>query len=163
VIAARPAEARRASVTRPADRVARLATGDATPMRERTTPMTMKTLRTALLCGGLCVAAAAAFAQAAEPSYKADPDVYKVIFEDANFRVIAVDRKKGVHDKLHSHSLPSIVYNVTDCKTKLYAADGKSVERDAKAGTADAAPVTPGHSAENIGTADCKQLLVEKK
>ena len=29
-----------------------------------------------------------ASAQTAEPSFKADPSVYKVIFEDANFRVI---------------------------------------------------------------------------
>jgi hypothetical protein len=125
--------------------------------------MTMKAFQTALLCGGLCVAATAAFAQSAEPSYKADPDVYKVIFEDANFRVIASDRKKGVKDKLHSHPLPSTVYNVTDCKTRLATPDGKSVERDSKAGTASAAPVTPGHTAENIGTVDCKQILVEKK
>jgi hypothetical protein len=130
---------------------------------ERTPPMTTKALQTALLCGVLSLAATAAFAQSAEPSYKADPDVYKVIFEDANFRVIAVDRKKGVHDKLHAHPLPSVVYNVTDCKTRLATPDGKSVDRDAKAGTADAAPVTPGHTAENIGAADCKQILVEKK
>jgi hypothetical protein len=125
--------------------------------------MSTKALQTAFLCGALSVAATAAFAQSIEPSYKADPDVYKVIFEDANFRVIAVDRKKGVHDKQHAHPLPSIVYNVTDCKTKLYGAGGKTADRDAKAGSAVAAPVTPGHSAENIGPADCKQIIVEKK
>jgi hypothetical protein len=125
--------------------------------------MTMKMLQAALLCGVIGLATTPAFAQSVEPSYKADPDVYKVIFEDANFRVIAVDRKKGVHDKQHAHPLPSIVYNVTDCKTKLYGGDGKTVERDEKAGTATAAPVTPGHSAENVGAADCKQILVEKK
>lgn len=31
----------------------------------------------------------AAAAQNAAPSYQADPDVYKVVFEDQNFRVIA--------------------------------------------------------------------------
>lgn len=41
-----------------------------------------------------------AVAQATSPpSYQADPDVYKVIFEDQNFRVIKSTRKKGVHDK----------------------------------------------------------------
>ena len=125
--------------------------------------MSVRVLPTALLGCVLAVAATAAFAQSAEASYKADPDVYKVIFEDANFRVIAVDRKKGVKDKLHAHPLPSIVYNVTDCKTRLATPDGKSVDRDGKAGTADAAPVTPGHTAENIAASDCKQVLVEKK
>jgi hypothetical protein len=104
-----------------------------------------------------------AFAQAAEPSYKGDPDVYQVIFEDANFRVIESTRKKGVHDKVHGHPLPSIVYNITDCTTKQYSPDGKSSEATAKAGTARALAVIPSHSAENTGAADCKQLFVEKK
>ena len=124
--------------------------------------MTTKAFRAALLCGGLCIAATAAFAQSTEPSYKADPDVYKVIFEDANFRVIAVDRKKGVKDKMHSHLSPSVIYHVTDCKTKLSTADGKTRENDSKAGTAGAVPVTPAHAAENLGN-DCKQVIVEKK
>lgn len=125
--------------------------------------MTKRVLQTGLLCAALGAATTGAFAQTVEPSYKADPDVYKVIFEDANFRVIAVDRKKGVHDKMHSHPLPSVIYNVTDCKTKLSTPDGKSVDRDSKAGTAGPAPVIAAHSAENIGAADCKQILVEKK
>jgi hypothetical protein len=104
-----------------------------------------------------------AVAQTAEPSFKGDPSVYKVIFEDANFRVIEANRKKGVHDKVHGHPMPSVVYNVTDCKTKQYAADGKTSEREAKAGTATAVPVIASHSAENTGDADCKQIFVEKK
>ena len=65
-----------------------------------------------------CMAATAAFAQTAPPTYQGDPDVYKVIFEDQNFRVIAVTRKKGVHDKAHGHPVPSIVYNITDCAVR---------------------------------------------
>ncbi len=105
----------------------------------------------------------AALAQTAPPSYQGDPDVYKVIFEDQNFRVIAATRKKGVHDKAHGHPVPSIVYNITDCTTKLYAADGKTNDVTSKAGTANAVPVTPSHSAENIGPADCQQIFVERK
>jgi hypothetical protein len=105
----------------------------------------------------------AAMAQTVEPSYKADPSVYKVIFENDQFRVIESVRKKGVHDKPHSHPLPSVVINLTDCKTKLYAAGGKTIERDSKADTAGAVPIVASHSAENIGNADCKQVFVEKK
>jgi hypothetical protein len=97
------------------------------------------------------------------PSYQADPDVYKVIFEDANFRVIKSVRKKGEHDKPHSHPLPSVIYFLTDCPTRLYLPDGKTVENTSKAGTAQAVPVTQSHSAENIGQADCESLFVEKK
>jgi hypothetical protein len=104
-----------------------------------------------------------ASAQSAPPTYKGDPNVYKVIFEDANFRVIESSRGKGIHDKAHGHPVASIVYNVTDCKTKLYAADGKTTESTGKAGTANAVPVIASHSAENIGTAECKQIFVEKK
>ena len=104
-----------------------------------------------------------ALAQTAEPTYKGDPDVYKVVFEDANFRVIEATRKKGVHDKAHGHPVPSIVYFLTDCKTKQYAADGTTTEGEGKAGTVRANPVITSHSAENTGTADCKQLFVEKK
>ena len=113
----------------------------------------------AMFCTG-----SAALAQNAPPTYQGDPSVYKVIFEDQNFRVIEAVRKAGVHDKLHSHPVPSVVYNVTDCKTKLYDANGKfERESDNKAGSVGAAPVTSGHSAENTGSADCKQIFVEKK
>jgi hypothetical protein len=50
--------------------------------------------------GLLYVASSAAVAQNAPPSYQADPDVYKVIFENQDFRVIASTRKKGVRDKV---------------------------------------------------------------
>ena len=112
------------------------------------------------LCG---IAPAVALAQTAEPTYKGDPDVYKIIFEDANFRVIDVNRKKGVHDKAHSHPVASVVYNVTDCKTKQYAPDGKTTENERKAGTANAVPIVASHTAENAGAADCKQVFFEKK
>ena len=112
----------------------------------------------------LSVASSAAMAQASPPSYEADPSVYKVIFEDQNFRVIELTRKKGVHDKLHSHSVPSVAYNLTDCTTKGYGADGKAgPENTRKSGEAFAVPVTPGHSVETTGTGDCKQVLVERK
>jgi hypothetical protein len=92
-----------------------------------------------------------------------DPDVYKVIFEDQNFRVIASTRKKGVHDRVHSHPLPSVVYNVNDCVTRLYAADGKTMDVTGKAGTATTVPIIASHSAENIGPTDCETIFVERK
>ena len=105
-----------------------------------------------------------ALAQNAPPSFQGDPSVYKVIFEDQNFRVIEAVRKAGVHDKLHSHPVPSVVYNLTDCTTKLYDANGKLVRTaNAKAGTADTVPVIAAHTAENTGTTDCRQIFVERK
>lgn len=117
----------------------------------------------ALSTMALLFVASSGLAQNAPPTYEGDPDVYKVIFEDQNFRVIAVTRKKGVHDKVHGHPVPSVSYNITDCTTKQYAADGKASESTNKAGTARAIPVISSHSAENTGPADCQQLFVERK
>jgi len=111
----------------------------------------------------LGLTATAAIAQTAEPTFKGDPSVYKVIFEDANFRVIEANRPAGVKDKPHGHPSPSIVYNVNDCKTKLTAADGKTRESITKAGTANAVPIIASHTAENIDKTPCKQVFVEKK
>jgi hypothetical protein len=126
----------------------------------------MKTTQFKMIFGAAMIvgmASTGAVAQTAAPTYKGDPDVYKLIFEDANFRVIEATRKTGVHDKVHGHPAVSIVYNLTDCKSKIYAADGKITESIRKAGTVQAVPVVASHSAENIGTTDCKQIFVEKK
>ena len=109
------------------------------------------------------LAPSVAVAQDAPPTYQGDPDVYKIIFEDQNFRVIAVTRKKGAHDKVHGHPVPSVSYNVTDCTTKQYGPDGKTSESTNKVGTARAIPIISSHSAENTGSADCQQVFVERK
>lgn len=86
-----------------------------------------------------------------------------MIFEDANFRVIEATRAPGVNDKPHGHPSAAVVYSITDCKTKLTGADGKTRESVTEAGTAQAVPVIPSHTAENIDTTACKQVFVEKK
>ena len=108
------------------------------------------------------VTATAAFAQNAPPTYQADPDVYKVIFEDENFRVIAATWKKGTRDKDHAHPLPSVGYAVTDCTLKVYAPDGTSRDVNSKAGSANAVPTTQSHHAENVGASDCQVVFVER-
>jgi hypothetical protein len=126
----------------------------------------MKRLSTlALSTAGLLALAPSlvALAQNAPPSFEGDPDVYKVIFEDQNFRVIDSLRKPGVHDKVHGHPLPSVIYIVTDCMTKVYTPDGQTRVNTRKAGTAAANPIIASHSAENIGAADCHSLFVERK
>ena len=64
---------------------------------------------------------------------------------------------------MHSHPVSFVVVNLTDCKNRLYGADGKTTDNIAKAGTVQVNPAIPSHSAENIGHADCKQIFVEKK
>ena len=107
--------------------------------------------------------ASAAAAQNAPPTYVADPSVYKVIFEDANFRVIAATWKAGQTDKPHSHPVPSIVYALDDCTLKLTAPDGKTTNATPKAGVSNAVPIIASHTAENTGSTDCRAIFVERK
>ena len=130
-----------------------------TPVRSVEASMIRTTAGIAL---GL-VAATVALAQTSPPTYQADPDVYKVIFEDANFRVIAATWKKGARDKDHAHPSASVIYSVTDCALKVYTPDGKSRDVQSKAGSAMAVPSTQSHHAENVGASDCQAVFVERK
>ncbi len=105
----------------------------------------------------------AALAQTAPPTYEGDPAVYKVIFEDQNFRVIAATWPKGLLDKPHSHPVPSIAYALTDCSIRLHAPDGTTREVTNTAGKALAVPITASHTAENISPGECRILIVEHK
>ncbi|MEZ0308013.1 MAG: hypothetical protein ACAH21_08805 [Ramlibacter sp.] len=120
--------------------------------------MTKSTLLACLLAAPLIAAA-----QTAPLSYQADPGVYKLIAENDQFRVILATWKPGQRDTSHSHSA-STAYRLTDCKARLYGADGKPTgEGEGKAGTAVLQAAIAAHSLENIGTADCQALIVERK
>ena len=112
---------------------------------------------------GLLAAVSATKAADSPPSYQSDPDTYKVIFEDQNFRVIAATWKKGTTDKPHSHPVPFVVYPLTDCTIRLHNADGTTRDTPSKAGTAFAGPLVVSHTAENISSDDCKAVFVERK
>jgi hypothetical protein len=116
---------------------------------------------------GLAMLAAtycSAFAQSGGPTYQGDPDTYKVIFENDTFRVIAATWKAGATDKPHTHPLSSVIYFLTDCTQKLHAADGSVRDVNSKAGTAGAVPIiTQPHTAQNVGSSDCRAIFVEKK
>jgi hypothetical protein len=111
----------------------------------------------------LLIAVAVATAQNAPPTYQADPDVYKVIFEDANFRIIAATWKKGARDKDHSHPVPSVAYALTDCSLRVHAPDGTTRDITPKAGSAMPLVITASHFAENVGGSDCRSVIVERK
>jgi hypothetical protein len=102
----------------------------------------------------LAVAASAALymvssvvmAQDTEPSYKADPGVYKVVFENQYFRVIEANKEKGQRDRAHSHPVESVVYFFTDCNEKLTGPDGQSRNTSNKAGHVVAPPIVRSHT-----------------
>lgn len=111
----------------------------------------------------LAIGAGPVTAEDVLPSYKASPDVYKLISENEHFRVILATWKPGQRDKWHSHEGPLAGYRLTDCKLKAYNPDGKSSAREAKRGEVLYNPVIVSHSVENVGITDCQLLIVEKK
>jgi quercetin dioxygenase-like cupin family protein len=111
----------------------------------------------------LVLSASIANAQNAPPTYQADPDVYKVIFEDQNFRVITATWKAGATDKPHSHPVPSVNYTLMDCSLVLTEANGATRNINPKVGSVATVPITASHTAHNVGTSDCRSIFVERK
>lgn len=104
-----------------------------------------------------------AAAQNVAPSYTADPGVYKLISENEHFRVVMATWQPGQRDAWHSHAGALASYRFNDCKMRVYSPDGKVVESNTKAGSVNYNPVIASHSLENIGTTECRVLIVEKK
>ena len=102
-------------------------------------------------------------AKVAPFSYTASPEVYKLLAENEQFRVILQTSKPGQRDAFHSH-FAAAVYRLGDCTARLYAPDGKpgnTVSR--KAGEASLQSAVASHSFENMGTTDCVAVIVEIK
>jgi mannose-6-phosphate isomerase-like protein (cupin superfamily) len=107
---------------------------------------------------GLALGAAALLAQdAAEVS----PKVVKVKLDNDRVRVLEVISHPGDKEGVHSHPA-TVVFVVSGGKLRLSFADG--TKRDVELATGDTAfrePVT--HSAENVGSTDVHQIIVELK
>ncbi len=101
-----------------------------------------------------------ALAQQLPRSFEASPDVYQVIAQNEQFKVIAVTWKPGQKDVLHSHPA-NAVYYLTDCSLRIYAKDGSAREAQPRAGAALVQPPIPAHVLENIGASDCRLIMFE--
>jgi len=88
-------------------------------------------------------------------------DSHKVILENAQVRVLAVTLKPGQKAPMHSHPA-NVSYVLSDGKLRVTMADGKSVDKEPKAGTASWSEATT-HAVENIGTTDFTQVQIELK
>jgi quercetin dioxygenase-like cupin family protein len=90
----------------------------------------------------------------------ASPDIYKVIAQNEQYKVISVTWKPGQKDVLHSHPA-NAVYYLTDCNLRIHAPDGSSRDAQPKAGAAVVQAPIPGHVLENVGSADCRLVMFE--
>lgn len=97
----------------------------------------------------------------AQDMVKVAPKNCTVVLENDHVRVTRVVIKAGEKLPMHSHGA-NIVYALSSGKTKYTFPDGKTEERDIKAGTAVWSDSVT-HSAENIGTTETRALVVEIK
>lgn len=97
----------------------------------------------------------------AQDAVKADPEHYKVVFENASVRVLKIDYGVGAKSPMHQHP-DAIVIPLAAVKVRFTMPDGQSEERDM---TSESAMYTPAvtHSPANIGTGRIDGLLVEFK
>ena len=88
-------------------------------------------------------------------------DTHKVLLENAQVRVLAVKLKAGEKVPMHSHPA-SVSYVLSDGKLRITLADGKSVDKEPKAGSATWSDAVT-HAVENVGTSDFSQVQIELK
>jgi quercetin dioxygenase-like cupin family protein len=97
----------------------------------------------------------------AQDIVKVAPKNCKVLLDNDHVRVVRVVMKPGEKLEMHSHSA-YILYSLAGGKVKYTSADGKTEEREAKAGQA-VWREAETHSSENVGTTETRSLVIELK
>jgi quercetin dioxygenase-like cupin family protein len=97
----------------------------------------------------------------AQDVLKVSPETHKVLLENDQVRVLDARMKPGEKVAMHSHPA-NVAYFLTDGKLKITFPDGKTEEREVKAGVA-AWSEGVTHAAENVGTTEFHELQIELK
>jgi quercetin dioxygenase-like cupin family protein len=87
---------------------------------------------------------------------------YRLLMENDRVRVLDIRLRPGEIEPMHNHPDDHIVYVLKDTKWKLTSPDGKAQVIDLKAGQV-VWMEADTHSAENIGTTEGHNLVVEIK
>jgi len=97
----------------------------------------------------------------AQDMVKVSPKNCTVVLDNDQVRMVRVVIKPGEKLAMHSHG-GNIVYSLTAGKAKYTSPDGKTEERELKAGQAVWSDGVT-HATENIGTTETQALVVELK
>jgi quercetin dioxygenase-like cupin family protein len=98
----------------------------------------------------------------AQDPVKLEPELYKVLLDNEQVRVIDYHLDKGQKEPMHNHATPAVVYWFTDASLLNTLPDGKSKQLSGKAGEAIwRGPAT--HTTENVGDSEVHALVVECK
>jgi len=109
----------------------------------------------------LAIIASAAFSAHAQDVLQADPEHSKLIYEDAQVRVIRTELPPGATSPMHSHP-ERMVSIVNDARLRITTPDGKSSEVSIPAGSSEHLPPMT-HSVTNIGTETFVEISTEMK
>src|SRR5688572_21713568 len=97
----------------------------------------------------------------AQDPVKVDPTHYKVVFENANVRVLRIDYAPGSKSTMHQHA-DAIVIPLAASKVRFALADGKSIDQELANESAMYMPAGT-HNPSNTGAARVDAILVEFK
>jgi quercetin dioxygenase-like cupin family protein len=97
----------------------------------------------------------------AQDPVKLAPNIYKVLFENDRVRMLDFRLKPGEKSSMHSHPA-YFVYSLSDYRIRHTFPDGRSEEREAKAGAALWREAVT-HAGENAGTTEAHAVLIELK
>jgi quercetin dioxygenase-like cupin family protein len=97
----------------------------------------------------------------AQDVMKVAPDSHTVLLENDQVRVLKVVMKPGQKAPMHSHP-HNVAYYLSDAKVKITLPDGKTQEREIKAGSSNWSEATT-HMAENIGSTELQEIQIELK
>ena len=111
------------------------------------------------------IAMPVAIAEEYPSATEASPDVYKVLDENDQWRVIEATWQPGQEDNFHNHPGDRVTLYHTDCTLRLTNLDGTYRDAKPKAGKATARSGKPvkAHKAKNIGDSVCMMRIVELK
>jgi quercetin dioxygenase-like cupin family protein len=90
------------------------------------------------------------------------PDVYRVLFEDENIKVIEVEHEPGESDDFHGHH-PMTWYAVQGGTLEMTAEDGSVNVVEIKTGQIGRPLQGQVHKAKNVGDTKFKAILFEEK
>ena len=94
---------------------------------------------------------------------EASPDIYHVLADNEQMRVVHIIWPPGARDNWHGHPATSVYYE-TDCHVRAFFPDGSQRDLQRKAGTGRvrSRPVIK-HSIQNIGGKECRMIHTEIK
>lgn len=96
-------------------------------------------------------------------AHEASSDVYKIIAEDDDIRLVRAIWQPGQKDEWHSHPKMA-VYFVEDCPNiRLHFPEGKTKDVSLKAGKFKINKPVKSHALENFGDSSCELIYVEVK